>query len=108
MANTSVVERDRVSRAEPRARRRAPRHLALLVAAFVLATASFVGATIYADSRLSRLTQESHALSENAIPSIIQLGVMRYELAQIHFVMNESAEGDADAPPALPGHKQAL
>jgi len=70
------------------------RHLAVVVLSFVLAAAAFLGATFYADTRLGRVVRLTHEVSENAMPSLAEIGVMQRALADIHFTLQQQAEGD--------------
>jgi signal transduction histidine kinase len=76
------------------------RHLAVVVLSFVLAAAAFLGATFYADTRLGRVVGLTHEVSENAMPSLAEIGVMRRALGDIHFRLEQQAEGD-DVDPAV-------
>jgi signal transduction histidine kinase len=69
-----------------------PRHLLGLVAAFAIATASFVGSALYADSQLARVAHRSHQVSDNTMPSVFRLGVMRRESAEIRFLLDGATE----------------
>jgi signal transduction histidine kinase len=84
-------------------RPRGSRALGLLVLGFVLATASLVGSTLYANARLEAVAQRSHAVSDNAMPSVMALGAMRRHLAHIELLLQESSEGDPAAMRDIPG-----
>ena len=77
------------------------RHLAVVVLSFVLAAAAFLGATFYADTRLGRVVRLTHEVSENAMPSLAEIGVMRRALGDIHSRLQQQAEGDEVDPAVL-------
>jgi signal transduction histidine kinase len=81
--------------------------LVLLLFGFLLAVASFVGASLYADSRLAAVAERSHEVSENAMPSIRELGQMRRELAYVELALGGAAEGDARQLVVLSDHMRA-
>jgi signal transduction histidine kinase len=73
----------------------ARRQLALLVSGFVLTVALFMGSSLYADSRLAAVAGWAHDVSDNALPSILEIGMMRRSLAAIQFDLSEATEGNA-------------
>jgi signal transduction histidine kinase len=77
------------------------RHLAVVVLSFVLAAAAFLGATFYADTRLGRVVRLTHDVSENAMPSLAEIGIMQRALGDIHFRLQQQAEGDEVDPAVL-------
>ena len=85
-----------------------PHHLLGLIAAFVIATASFVGSALYADSQLGAVARRSHAVSDNAMPSLFRLGVMRRESLEVVFILNEASEGSPAPLSHLPSHWRSI
>jgi signal transduction histidine kinase len=83
------------------------RELGVLLLGFVLAVAFFMGATLYADTRLAVIAERSHEVSDNAMPSILELGAVRLELAQIQFDIGEAVEGDRERMRMVPSHVSA-
>jgi signal transduction histidine kinase len=73
----------------------------MVALSFVLAAAAFLGATFYADARLGRVVRLTHDVSENAMPSLAEIGVMQRALADIHFTLQQEAEGDGVDPAVL-------
>jgi signal transduction histidine kinase len=71
---------------------------------FALAAASFMGATIYADSLLGHVAERSHDVSDNAMPSIVELGTIRRELAWSQFAVDEATDGDPSHMSQFPEH----
>ncbi|HEX4446476.1 MAG TPA: HAMP domain-containing sensor histidine kinase [Polyangiaceae bacterium] len=67
-----------------------------------------MGSTLYADSRLAAVALRSHELSENAMPSIVELGTMRRELAAAQFALDQAADGEAEQRALLRDHLGAL
>jgi two-component system OmpR family sensor kinase len=84
------------------------RELGVLLLGFVLAVAFFMGATLYADTRLSAIAERSHEVSDNAMPSILELGSVRLGLAQIQFDLGEATEGDRERMRVLPSDVSAF
>jgi len=80
------------------------RELGLLVLGFILAVACFMGLTLYADTRLAVVAERSHEVSDNAMPSMLELGVVRDALAQVEFDLRDGARGDRERMRALPSH----
>ncbi len=78
------------------------RELGVLVVGFVLTVACFMGLTLYADTRLGVVAERTHQVSDNAMPSILELGSVRLGLAQIHFDLGEATEGDRERMRVLP------
>lgn len=83
------------------------RELSVLLLGFVLAVACFMGLTLYADTRLAIVAERSHEVSDNAMPSIMELGAVQRSLAQIQFDLREGTQGDRDRMEALPSHVSA-
>jgi signal transduction histidine kinase len=63
------------------------------VLGFATSTATFVGATVYATASLQGVASRLHDVSENAMPSIVELGAMRRALLRVEYALNQSAEG---------------
>src|SRR5580700_9617504 len=82
--------------------------LTVLLLGFALAGASFMGSTLYADSRLGAVAMRSHELSENAMPSIVELATMRRELAAAQFALDQAADGETEQRPLLLGHLRVM
>ncbi|HTB78251.1 MAG TPA: ATP-binding protein [Polyangiaceae bacterium] len=80
------------------------RELGLLLLGFVLAVACFMGLTLYADTRLAAVAEQSHEVTDNALPSIVELGTVRRGLAQIELDLREGARGDRERMRDLPFH----
>ena len=68
----------------------------LVLLGFALATASFVAASLYADRRLQQITRTFHDVSDNALPSVVELAAVRRELVYLDHLYDELAEGDQD------------
>jgi signal transduction histidine kinase len=85
-----------------------PRHLLGLIAAFAIATASFVGSALYADSQLATITHRSHQVSDNSMPSLFRLGVIRRESAEIRFLVDEATKGRPSLIEELPARWAAV
>jgi signal transduction histidine kinase len=81
-----------------------PRHLLGLVAAFAIATSSFVASALYADTQLATIAHRSHQVSDNAMPSLFRLGVMRRECTEILFLLDEACKGRPALFEELPAH----
>jgi signal transduction histidine kinase len=84
-----------------------PGYVAIVLLGFLVATAAFVSSTLYANARLEAVAQRSHDVTGNALPSVIELGAMRLELAQVHHILDEASEGTMDELPAFRGHMSA-
>ncbi|HEY3817624.1 MAG TPA: HAMP domain-containing sensor histidine kinase [Polyangiaceae bacterium] len=91
-----------------RASRASARHLWIVLVGFVLTAASFLGATVYEDSRLEHVNRLAHDVSDNAMPSLVHIGTMRRELADIHSALEEASEGEEGDPSALEEHLREL
>jgi signal transduction histidine kinase len=91
-----------------RRRRVRPGYVPLLLLGFVLATASFFGAALYADRRLEAVAQRSHQVSDNAMPSIVYLSAMRRELAHVNLLLDEASEGNLESANEVPLHVSAF
>jgi signal transduction histidine kinase len=81
--------------------------LVLLLLGFLLSVASFVGSSLYADSRLAAVAERSHEVSENAMPSVRELGEMRRELAYVELALGAAVDGDARQLVVLSAHERA-
>ena len=90
---STVVPHAALSRPRPPKRPRSLRHIWVVLIGYVLAVSSFLAASFYADRRLERIVQRMHAVSDNAMPSLVQLGDMRRELADILIALDEGSEG---------------
>jgi signal transduction histidine kinase len=87
----------------------APRYAYLVLVGFGVATASFVGSTLYADGHLEAVAQTSHQVSDNAMPSIVALATMRRELVYLERAIEEEVEGDEpDRAREAPVHRAAF
>lgn len=75
---------------------------------FTLAAASFVGAGLFADSRLGSAVELTHSVSDNAMPSLVHIGAMRRELADLHLMLERAAEGRSLDPFSLNEHVREL
>jgi signal transduction histidine kinase len=91
----------------PRQGRRVP-FVAIVGLCFALAAASFVGGTFFADARLKRITELTHAVSENAMPSLMSIGTMRHELAREEVALDAAAEGEPDGVAVAERHLMDL
>ena len=80
------------------------RELGLLLLGFILTVACFMGLTLYADTRLAIVAERSHEVSDNAMPSMLELAAVRRALAQVQFDLREGAQGDRERMRALPSH----
>ncbi|HEX8796642.1 MAG TPA: HAMP domain-containing sensor histidine kinase [Polyangiaceae bacterium] len=89
-------------------RRNGLRHIWVVLVGFVLATGSFLAASVYADRRLERVAQRMHAVSDNAMPSLVQLGDMRRELADVLLALDEGSEGSGLDLAELDRHERAF
>jgi signal transduction histidine kinase len=69
------------------------RYFASILIRFVLAIASFVGASVYANSRLERVARLTRSVSESALPGLALLGTIQSELAEVHLALEEAADG---------------
>jgi signal transduction histidine kinase len=73
------------------------RQLLGIAICFLLASLSFVGSTFFADRRLGHIDELAHSVSENAMPSLVQLGAMRYDLAAVGALVDHAvASGEVD------------
>jgi signal transduction histidine kinase len=68
--------------------------LFLVVTCFVLAALSFIGASLFANLKLEEVTRLTHSVSENAMPSLAQLGTVRYELVDLGRTLQDAANGE--------------
>jgi signal transduction histidine kinase len=84
------------------------RYLAIVLVGFVLAIASFVGASMYADSRLERVATLTRSVSDSAMPGLALLGTIQSEMAEIHLALEEAAEGHVGQLVSLHLHLQEL
>lgn len=84
------------------------RYALLVLLGFALATASFIAATLYADARLQGVARMSHDVSDNAMPSIVELAVMRRELVYLEHLYDELAQGDMDSTDEIPAHRDSF
>jgi signal transduction histidine kinase len=73
------------------------RYYANILVRFVLAIASFVGASAFANSRLERVARQTRSVSESAMPSLALLGTVQSELAEVHLSLEEAADGRGGA-----------
>ncbi|HTQ43961.1 MAG TPA: HAMP domain-containing sensor histidine kinase [Polyangiaceae bacterium] len=80
----------------------------MVALSFVLAAAAFLGATFYADTRLGRVVRLTHDVSENAMPSLAEIGVMQRALGDVHFRLEQQAVGDEVDPALLDGSLREL
>jgi signal transduction histidine kinase len=80
----------------------------VVLLSLVLAAAAFLGATFYADARLGRVVRLTHDVSENAMPSLAEIGVMKRALTDIHYTLEEEVEGDEVDPAALDARVREL
>jgi signal transduction histidine kinase len=92
--------------ARPR-RDRKPRYGFVIALAFAVASAAFVGSTLYADTRLARVAFLARQVADNAMPSIDELSTMRRELAFMHFGLDEASEGNLRHLGTLAAHREA-
>jgi signal transduction histidine kinase len=75
--------------------------VAIVSVCFALAAASFLGGTLFANGRLRRITELTHDVSENAMPSLVSIGTMRFELATTERLLEDVTEGERqDLEPA--------
>jgi signal transduction histidine kinase len=100
------MARSAVARAEPRPG--STTHLIVVLLGFALAIASFVAASLYADARLARVAQRMHDFSDNAFPTLMALGTMRSELADIHLALHEASEGQSADWAVVDVHRREL
>lgn len=84
------------------------RHLALVLLCFGLAAAAFLGATFYADARLGRVVRMTHDVSENAMPSLAEIGIMQRALADLNFTVDELVEGSESDVAVMDEHLREL
>lgn len=82
--------------------------LVVVLVCFALAAAAFLGSTFYADARLERVARMTHEVSENAMPSLAEIGTMQRELADIHFAVDALAAGRETDGLVLDAHLQEL
>lgn len=90
---TASTVMPRATRPRPPKRPRSLRHIWIVLIGFLLATSSFLAASVYADTRLERIVRRMRVVSDNAMPSLVQIGGMRRELADILIVLDEGSEG---------------
>jgi signal transduction histidine kinase len=69
------------------------RYFANILVRFLLAIASFVGASVFANSRLERVARLTRGVSDSAMPGLALLGTVQSELGEIHLALQEAAEG---------------
>lgn len=65
----------------------------MVLLCFVLAAGAFLGSTFYADTRFAEVVRLTHDVSDNAMPSLAEIGVMQRALADIQYSLDEQAEG---------------
>jgi len=65
----------------------------VLAFAFAAAMACFGASTYYADLRMREITRSSRDISQNAVPSIMHLALMRTRLRDVSRVTTEAVEG---------------
>jgi signal transduction histidine kinase len=107
MVKPAVVVTLKPLRGSSTSRRAGWRELSGLLLGFVLTVACFMGLTLYADTRLAIVAERSHEVSDNAMPSIMALGVVQRGLAQVQFDLREGTQGDRERMRALPSHVSA-
>jgi signal transduction histidine kinase len=78
----------------------------IVLVGFVLATSSFLAASVYADRRLERIAHRTHDVSDNAMPSLVAIGEMRRELADVLLALDEASEGSGLNLDELHRHQQ--
>lgn len=61
-----------------------------------------MGSSLYADSRLAAVAGWAHDVSDNALPSILEISQMRRSLAATQFDLSEATEGNELQLVALP------
>jgi signal transduction histidine kinase len=61
--------------------------------AFAVVMACFAGSTYYADLRMREITRSSREISQNALPSIVHLALLRTRLRDVERVTTEATEG---------------
>jgi signal transduction histidine kinase len=91
---------------QPRQARK-PRFGFVIALAFAVASAAFVGSTLYADARLARVAFLARQVADNEMPSIDELSTMRRELAFMHLSLDEASEGNPSHLAALAEHREA-
>jgi signal transduction histidine kinase len=80
------------------------RELGVLVLGFILTVACFMGLTLYADARLAVVAERSHEVSDNAMPSMLELATVESALAQIETDLDDAARGDRERMRTLSAH----
>lgn len=80
----------------------------LLGLCFLLAVLSFVGASVLVDRRFQRVTEMTYQVSDNAMPSIAELGTMRLALEMIHHDLDEATQGGDIDPSRVEAELRAL
>jgi signal transduction histidine kinase len=92
---------------QPGQQGRRPRYGLIIALGFAVASAAFVGSTLYADSRLAQVAFLARQVADNAMPSIDELSTMRRELAFVLFTLDEASEGNTSQLGALGMHREA-
>lgn len=67
-----------------------------------------MASALFADSRLGRVTELTRDVSNNAMPSLADIGTMRRELADVRFTLEEAAEGNGGDLSSLDEHLREL
>jgi signal transduction histidine kinase len=80
---------------------RLPGYAVALVLAFALVIGCFVASTLYADGRLAEIAHRSHEVSDNAMPSVADLGRMRRDLSLVDLHAAELTAGRRSAEDLL-------
>lgn len=84
------------------------RHHSAWILASVITVASFVGATMYTQNRLSRLDVLSSTMETDAVPSIEYLSRAAVRLTRLNQLMDDVAAGGSRRAAALPAARREI
>src|SRR5689334_10177708 len=84
------------------------RHHSAWILASVITVASFVGATMYTQNRLSGLDVLSSTIETDAVPSIEYLSRAAVRLTRLNQLMDDVAAGGSRRAAALPAARKEI
>ncbi len=104
----SSVASTTVRRGLVRQRRKGWGYLLFVAACFILGALSFIGSGAVANRQLERVTWLTHDVSENAMPSLAQVGSLLFEMAALGQSLDEAAEGVPEELGGAEAHLQEV